>query len=103
MTEGEPANGWQGAGGREEIYVAWYEGEKPEGWNEMKTGEKSRVNIRESFLTDLLDRWANLPNEASSSPQQKNEWASINVSWPFVSVTGGPVVVSGTALLEECP
>lgn len=39
---------------REEIYVAWFRGEPLEEWNEMKTGKKVQVNIRETFLIDLL-------------------------------------------------
>lgn len=66
----------KGAEEREEIYVAWYEGEPLEEWNEMKTGKKVRVNIRETFLIDLLDRWANLPNKASSPPEK--EWVSFH-------------------------
>lgn len=61
----------KGAEERGEIYVAWYEGEQMEEWNEMKTGKKAQVNTRETFLADLLDRWANLPNETSSSPQER--------------------------------
>lgn len=33
--------GDKGAGGREEIYGAWYEGEQLEEWNGMKAGRKS--------------------------------------------------------------
>lgn len=61
----------KGAEEREEIYVAWYEGEPLEEWSEMKTGKEVRVNIRETFLADLLDRPANLPNEASSPPWER--------------------------------
>lgn len=46
----------KGAEERGEIYVAWYEGEQMEEWNEMKTGKKAQVNTRETFLADLLDR-----------------------------------------------
>lgn len=46
----------KGAEERGEIYVAWYEGEQMEEWNEMKTGKKAQVNTRETLLADLLDR-----------------------------------------------
>lgn len=72
MTEGEPDNGWQRAEEREEIYVVWYETEQSEGNEEMKT-EKSPVWISEKLLVlgDLLDRRANLLNEAPSSPKEE--------------------------------
>lgn len=88
MTEGEQANGWQ-RGRRERRDLCSLVRGWATGGMEWRQERKSQVNIGETFLADLLDRWANLPNEASFSPRN-SEWAYINVSWPFVSVTGDP-------------
>lgn len=40
----------KGAGEREEIYVAWYEGEQSEAWNEMETGKKVLSKYQGNFL-----------------------------------------------------
>lgn len=39
----------KGAGGREEIYGAWYEGEQLEEWNGMKTGKKVLSTYQGNF------------------------------------------------------
>lgn len=41
--------GDKGAGGREEIYGAWYEGEQLEEWNGMKTGKKVPSKYQGNF------------------------------------------------------
>lgn len=40
----------QGAEEREEIYVAWFEGEQFQAGNEMKTGKKVRSKYQGNFV-----------------------------------------------------
>lgn len=64
----------KGAEEREEIYVAWFEDEQSEAWNEMKTGKKVLSKYQGNFLHWFIrqmsksSKWGFILTQRKSKP-----------------------------------